>query len=571
MKYKHLKQALLFKVGSLINITDMEEEMKKCPYCGEEIRAEAKKCRYCGEWLEQESHQNPAQTETHEEPHVASSASQPVSEVKENSTPLTKLGMVKLYKETLGVDLKTAKDFVDTHGMTESQRAIDAARAGEKYVAQSKQSDVVETSEPDAVSSEVKERTEKYVGICALMFILVCFGEAMTIASEMGWEKGDLLDTHHMHKWGIIFAYIMNVCAYIPAWVGDVASLIGMGGLLIFLQRSLRKLGKSMDKSIAGLIVFTSIVPFLGCISDLDMIQSDEASALFFCVFFITLIGYACYNWYVGAKLIGVASKYFQRAGWLMIVTPIVMIVMLVLMIVSDGDTQFWLIVADSILTIATAYALMKGCDAEEDGQRFVIDSTIRREISIIAAMSLFCVMFALFVPSHGQMRDSDEDGSEELVDSTADDSTYVDDSVDDTAGSDVSDENTQDTGNSDYYDEAVEPLGDYKGDSYAYNVGPDQFDIVKNGRLLVNLVSAYNDFNIDTERDVKVKMFGNVIFIVGYWIQHAKNVYSYDVVKEELSTEATDCMDVQFKNNKIGIKTYEDDSWTWYDINTNK
>lgn len=550
----------------------MEEEMKKCPYCGEEIKMEAKKCRYCGEWLEQESHQIPTPpTETPVEPHAASSAGQPVAEKEENTVPLTKMAMVKLYKETLGVDLKTAKDFVDTHGMTESQRAIDAAKAGEKYVAQSKQSDVVETSEPDAVSSEVKERTEKYVGICALMFILVCFGEAMTIASEMGWEKGDLLDTHHMHKWGIIFAYIMNVCAYIPAWVGDVASLIGMGGLLIFLQRSLRKLGKSMDKSIAGLIVFTSIVPFLGCISDLDMIQSDEASALFFCAFFITLIGYACYNWYVGAKLIGVASKYFQRSGWLMIVTPIVMIVMLVLMIVSDGDTQFWLIVADSILTIATAYALMKGCDAEEDGQRFVIDSTIRREISIIAAMSLFCVMFALFVPSHGQMRDSDEDGSEELVDSTADDSTYVDDSVDDTAGSDVSDENTQDTGNSDYYDEAVEPLENYRGDSYAYNVGPDQFDIVKNGRLLVNLASAYNDFNIDTERDVKVKMFGNVIFIVGYWIQHAKNVYSYDVVKEELSTEATDCMDVQFKNNKIGIKTYEDDSWTWYDINTNK
>lgn len=549
----------------------MEEKMKKCPYCGEEIRAEAKKCRYCGEWLEQESHQIPTPpTETPVEPHAASSAGQPVAEKEENTVPLTKMAMVKLYKETLGVDLKTAKDFVDTHGMTESQRAIDAARAGEKYVAQSKQSDVVETSEPDAVSSEVKERTEKYVGICALMFILVCFGEAMTIASEMGWEKGDLLDTHHMHKWGIIFAYIMNVCAYIPAWVGDVASLIGMGGLLIFLQRSLRKLGKSMDKSIAGLIVFTSIVPFLGCISDLDMIQSDEASALFFCAFFITLIGYACYNWYVGAKLIGVASKYFQRAGWLMIVTQIVMIVMLVLMIVSDGDTQFWLIVADSILTIATAYALMKGCDAEEDGQRFVIDSTIRREISIIAAMSLFCVMLALFVPSHGQMRDSDEDGSEELVDSTADDSTYVDDSVDDTAGSDVTDENEQDAENSDYYDEAVEPLGDYKGDSYAYNIGPNQFDIVKNGRLLVNLVSAYNDFNIDTERDVKVKMFGNVIFIVGYWIQHAKNIYSYDVVKEELSTEATDCMDVQFKNNKIGIKTYEDDSWSWYDINAN-
>lgn len=549
----------------------MEEEMKKCPYCGEEIKMEAKKCRYCGEWLEQESHQIPTPpTETPVEPHAASAAGQPVAEKEENTVPLTKMAMVKLYKETLGVDLKTAKDFVDTHGMTESQRAIDAARAGEKYVAQSKQSDVVETSEPDAVSSEVKERTEKYVGICALMFILVCFGEAMTIAHELGYGNGDVTDIHTSSSRRYILEFVLNVCGKIPSWTGDVASLIGMGGLLIFLQRSLRKLGKSMDKSIAGLIVFTSIVPFLGCISDLDMIQSDEASALFFCALFITLIGYACYNWYVGAKLIGVASKYFQRAGWLMIVTPIVMIVMLVLMIVSDGDTQFWLIVADSILTIATAYALMKGCDAEEDGQRFVIDSTIRREISIIAAMSLFCVMFALFVPSHGQMRDSDEDGSEELVDSTADDSTYVDDSVDDTAGSDVSDENTQDTGNSDYYDEAVEPLGDYKGDSYAYNIGPNQFDIVKNGRLLVNLVSAYNDFNIDTERDVKVKMFGNVIFIVGYWIQHAKNIYSYDVVKEELSTEATDCMDVQFKNNKIGIKTYEDDSWTWYDINAN-
>lgn len=546
----------------------MEEETKKCPYCGEEIRAEAKKCRYCGEWLEQESHQNPAQTETHEEPHVASSASQPVSEVKENSTSLTKLEMVKLYKETLGVDLKTAKDFVDTHGMTESQRAIDAAKAGEKYIPQSEPTQIAVSSETDAVSSEKRERMETYGGICALLFFLVCFGEAMTFASEMGWEKGDIFDAHRMRKWGIIFAWIMNICAYIPAWVGDVASLIGMGGLLIFLQRSLRKLGKSMDKSIAGLIVFTSIVPFLGCISDLDMIQSDEASALFFCAFFITLIGYACYNWYVGAKLIGVASKYFQRAGWLMIVTPIVMIVMLVLMIVSDGDTQFWLIVADSILTIATAYALMKGCDAEEDGQRFVIDSTIRREISIIAAMSLFCVMFALFVPSHGQMRDSDEDGSEELVDSTADDSTYVDDSVDDTAGSDVSDENTQDTGNSDYYDEAVEPLGDYKGDSYAYNAYDDKFDIVKNGKLLVNLKETYNDFNIETDRDMTVKMIGKTIFIIGFWGIGEKNVYSYDVSKEELSTEETACVDAKIKNNELGIKN--SNGWTWYDINTN-
>ena len=30
----------------------MEQETKKCPYCGEEILATAKKCKHCGEWFE---------------------------------------------------------------------------------------------------------------------------------------------------------------------------------------------------------------------------------------------------------------------------------------------------------------------------------------------------------------------------------------------------------------------------------------------------------------------------------------------------------------------------------------
>ena len=33
----------------------MEQNTKKCPFCGEEIMPDAKKCRHCGEWLDKTS------------------------------------------------------------------------------------------------------------------------------------------------------------------------------------------------------------------------------------------------------------------------------------------------------------------------------------------------------------------------------------------------------------------------------------------------------------------------------------------------------------------------------------
>lgn len=74
----------------------MEQQTKKCPYCGEEILAAAKKCKYCGEWLEEKENATPAQSiETAEEP------------------PVNKLMVVKAVKEAARVSLKEAKDAVD--------------------------------------------------------------------------------------------------------------------------------------------------------------------------------------------------------------------------------------------------------------------------------------------------------------------------------------------------------------------------------------------------------------------------------------------------------------------------
>lgn len=67
-------------------------QMKKCPYCGEYIRYMAKKCRFCGEWLDEEHrklHQTPTETPSIKNTKTESNEQEDVTRQTVNKNPKT--------------------------------------------------------------------------------------------------------------------------------------------------------------------------------------------------------------------------------------------------------------------------------------------------------------------------------------------------------------------------------------------------------------------------------------------------------------------------------------------------
>jgi len=62
------------------------EDTKKCPYCGQEIKAIAKKCRFCGQWLDKDTNEVATKGEA-VKPQVVTPVEQvtPIEEVKEDN------------------------------------------------------------------------------------------------------------------------------------------------------------------------------------------------------------------------------------------------------------------------------------------------------------------------------------------------------------------------------------------------------------------------------------------------------------------------------------------------------